>query len=356
MIQLFRKFFSSKLGIVMTLAFLGLIAFAFASMDISSSGTFGGIAGGDRVAVVGDERIDSSELSMNLTNALDTARQTDPTITMEAFIADGGLEDVLAQMIDRTALAEFARSHGMRAGDRLVDSELLQIAAFRGADGKFDRNAFLGALGQRGLSEAAVREDLAMGLLARQLLTPVSAAPVLPVTVGRQYASLLRERREGAIALLPSTAFAPTRAPTTAQLEAFYQANREDYIRPERRVIRYASFGDEALGDLTAPTAAQIAERYKRDRAQYAARKASPPRKWARSPGPSSRRPPPRRRRRRRSPLRKARLPSRPAAASAGTCCGSMQLIGNRPARSNRCAVRSRPRSLKSSAVPRSPT
>ena len=271
MIQLFRKFFSSKLGIVMTLAFLGLIAFAFASMDISSSGTFGGIAGGDRVAVVGDERIDSSELSMNLTNALDTARQTDPTITMEAFIADGGLEDVLAQMIDRTALAEFARSHGMRAGDRLVDSELLQIAAFRGADGKFDRNAFLGALGQRGLSEAAVREDLAMGLLARQLLTPVSAAPVLPVTVGRQYASLLRERREGAIALLPSTAFAPTRAPTTAQLEAFYQANREDYIRPERRVIRYASFGDEALGDLNAPTAAQIAERYKRDRAQYAA-------------------------------------------------------------------------------------
>ena len=34
MLQLFRNFFRSKIGIVVTLAFLGLIAFAFASMDV----------------------------------------------------------------------------------------------------------------------------------------------------------------------------------------------------------------------------------------------------------------------------------------------------------------------------------
>jgi anthranilate synthase component 1 len=36
-------------------------------------------------------------------------------------------------------------------------------------------------------------------------------------------------------------------------------------------VIRYASFGDEALGTLPAPTDAQIQQRYQRDRADYAA-------------------------------------------------------------------------------------
>ena len=271
MIQLFRKFFSSKFGVGITLAFLVLIAIAFASMDISSTGVFGGVSGGDRVAVVGDERIDASELSMNATNALDQARQTDPTITMEALISRGGLEDVLRQLIERTAIAEFARSHGMRASDRLIDSELLQIPAFRGADGNFDANAFRAAIGQRGLSEAAVRQDLAMGLLARQLLTPIGFSPVVPESVARQYAALLRERREGAMAMLPSTAFAPQGAPTNAQLEAYYQSNRDDYIRPERRVIRYATFGEEALGALPAPTAAQIAQRYQRDRARYAA-------------------------------------------------------------------------------------
>lgn len=271
MIQLFRKFFSSKIGVGITLAFLVLIAFAFASMDISSSGVFGGVSGGDRVAVVGDERIDAAELSMNATNALDQARQSDPTVTMQAFIARGGLESVMQQLIERTAIAEFARKHGMRASDRLIDSELLQIPAFRGPDGNFDQNAFRAALGQRGLSEAAVRQDLAMGLLARQLLTPINFSPTVPESFGRRYAALLRERRQGSIAMLPSTAFAPQGAPTNAQLQAYYQANSDDYIRPERRVIRYATFGEEALGTLPAPTAAQISERYQRDRALYAA-------------------------------------------------------------------------------------
>lgn len=271
MIQLFRKFFNSKLGVGITLAFLVLIAIAFASMDISSTGTFGGIAGGDRVAVVGDERIDAAELSMSASNALDQARQSDPTLTMEAFIAQGGLQTVLDQLLQRTALAEFAREFGMRASDRLVDSELLQIGAFRGPDGNFDQAAFRAALAQQGLTEAAVRGDLAMGLLTRQLLTPLTFAPVMPSSFGRRYATLLREQRKGAIAFLPSAAFAPQGDPTDEQLQTFYRDNQTNYIRPERRVIRFASFGEDVVGDLPAPTDAQIAQRYEQDRARYAA-------------------------------------------------------------------------------------
>ena len=271
MLQMFRNFFKSRLGIVVTLAFLALIAVAFASSDVANTGMFGGVSGGDRVAVVGDERIDAVELSMNASNALEQVRQSNPTMTMQAFIAQGAFDNVLEQLLQRTALAEFARTFGMRAGKRLVDSELRQMPAFRGPDGTFDENAFRAALAQRGLSEAAVREDLANGLLARQLITPVSFSPMMPESFGRRYASLLRERREGALALLPSSAFAPTGAPTDAQLQAFYREASSRFIRPERRVIRYATFGDEALGELTAPTPAQIQARYQRDRANYAA-------------------------------------------------------------------------------------
>jgi peptidyl-prolyl cis-trans isomerase D len=271
MLQLFRNFFKSKFGVVFTLGFLGLIAFAFASSDVANTSLFGGVSGGDRVAVVGNERIDAAELSSAMTNALDTAREQNPTITMQSFIAQGGLDQVLDQVLQRAALAEYARQHGMRAGRRLVDSEIAQIPAFRGVDGNFDRNAFLSLLSQRGLTEATVRQDLESGLLARQLLTPISFAPVMPESVGRRYASLLRERRHGAIGLLPSSAYAPQGDPTDAQLQAFYREASSRFIRPERRVIRYATFGPEALGNLPAPTAAQIAERYNRDKAQYAA-------------------------------------------------------------------------------------
>jgi peptidyl-prolyl cis-trans isomerase D len=271
MLQFFRNFMKSKLGVLFTLAFLGLIALAFASSDVASSGAFGGIAGGDRVAVVGERRISTSDLSQATTNAFEQARQTNPTLTLQAFVAQGGVAQTLDQLISRTALAEFARQNGLRAGKRLVDSELAQIPAFQGPSGKFDRQAFLSVIGQRQLSEAAVREDFATNLLARQLLTPVAISPVVPQSFATRYGALLREHRTGSMALLPSALFAPTGNPSEAQLQAYYAQNRNRFIRPERRIIRYAAFGDEALGGLPMPTDAQIAQRYQRDRAQYAA-------------------------------------------------------------------------------------
>ncbi|MXP42346.1 peptidylprolyl isomerase [Altererythrobacter soli] len=271
MLQFFRNFFKSKLGVPVMLAFLVLIGLAFASADVANTGTFGGVSGGDRVAVVGDQRISTADLAAAMTAALDNEKQQNPTLTMQAFIAQGGMDRVLNELLQRTAISEYARKHGLRAGDRLIDSELVQIPAFRGADGKFDNEAFQAVLRQRGLSEALVRQDIAAGLFARQVLLPATFGTAVPESLAQRYARLLRERRQGSIAVLPSTAFAPEGAPTAEQLQAYYRENNSDYIRPERRVISYATFGEEVLGDTPAPTDAQIAARYEQNREQYAA-------------------------------------------------------------------------------------
>ncbi|MGB5779455.1 MAG: SurA N-terminal domain-containing protein, partial [Allopontixanthobacter sediminis] len=274
MISVFRKFLSSKIGIAVALAFLALIAFAFAAMDVSSSGTFGGVAGGNRVAVVGGEKIDSSELSTSATSALDSARQQNPLISMPAFLQQGGLEEVLDQLIDRSAIAGFARKYGLRAGDNLVNSEIIAIPAFRGADGNFDEQAYRQALSTQGLTDSLVRNDLAGSLLAKQVLVPASFGAVMPDKLVSRYAVLLKENRQGSIGLIPSLAFAPEAGPTNNQLQAFYTANRGDYIRPERRVLRYATFDVSAIGEAAEPTQAEIAARYERDRQNYAASEA----------------------------------------------------------------------------------
>lgn len=272
MLQFFRNFFKSKLGLGVTIAFLIVIAVAFGVGDVASNRTFGGVAGGDRVAVVGEHKISTSDLSQAMTSALDTEKQRNPTLTMEGFIASGGLDRVLDQILQRTALSEYAHREGLRAGKRLVDSELVQIPAFQGIDGKFDRNAFLAALRQRGLSEELVRTDVAAGLYARQMLIPANYATAVPFSLAQQYAMLLKERRKGAIAVLPSGAYAPKVDPGAALLNGFYTAHRTDYLRPERRVIRYATFGEESVGNRTPPSEAQIAARYQRDAAQYQAK------------------------------------------------------------------------------------
>ena len=271
MITFFRKFFQSKIGIGVTLAFLALIAVAFASSDVANTGMFGGVAGGDRVAVVGDKRVSTSDLQTNANNALQQARAENPTLTMEAFVEQGGLDEVLDTMVTRWALVEFAENLGLRVSDRAVNSELRAIPTFNGLDGEFDPEMFRNFLRQNSLTEARVLEDLGMGLYSRQLLLPLSYGAQLPNSFGRRYAQLVAETRSGSGAAIPASAFAPEGDPTDEQLQEYYQANRANYIRPERRVLRYVTFGIDAVGDLPAITQEQIARRYQRDAEAYAA-------------------------------------------------------------------------------------
>ncbi len=269
--QMFRNFFKSKLGIPITLAFVVLIGFAFAVADVGNAPTFGGIAGGERIAVVGDEKIASSEVVDSANNALLNLRQQDPTISMPAFIAEGGLDRLVEQLTERAALTVFATRNGLRAGDNLVNSQILLIPGFKGADGNFDQAAYRDALAARNVSDAEVRRDLSRGLLAQQLLIPAEFGAQMPERFAKRYAVLLKETRKGAIGLLPSTAFAPEKDADDKTLRAFYTANRGDFIRPERRTLRYATFGLDNLGARVEPTDAEIAAFYNDNRAQYAA-------------------------------------------------------------------------------------
>ena len=79
MISLIRQFFSSKLGLGLTLGFLGLIAFAFASSDVANTANLGGISAGDNVAVVGDRKIGN----------VDFFRTVSPVLAAAGIAGDG---------------------------------------------------------------------------------------------------------------------------------------------------------------------------------------------------------------------------------------------------------------------------
>ncbi|MCB2049381.1 MAG: SurA N-terminal domain-containing protein [Novosphingobium sp.] len=267
----FRSFMTSKVGAAIAIGFLILIAFAFASGDVSNVKSFGGVAGGDSVATVGKERIDTSTLSQTATSALDRVKQEDPTMSMKAFIANDGLDGVLNDLINRLAIAGFGREHGIIASDRLIDSEISKIQAFKGADGKFNETLFRQALQQQGISDALLRDDIAQGLIARQIMVPASVGAQMPRKLAVRYAALLGETRIGEIAILPSLLFRSEKEPTDKEIADYYAKNKSDFIRPERRKIRYAVFDVSSLAKAPAPTEAEIAARYKANAAQYAA-------------------------------------------------------------------------------------
>jgi len=215
--------------------------------------------------------VTTAELRESANNSYREVQGNDPTLTMQEFIADGGLGQVLDTLLDRVAVSEFGRMLGLRAGENLINSEIIKIPAFRGADGNFSDEVYRAALQQQGLTDKIVREDLTDGLIARQVLIPAVFGSKFPDKIVRRYVSQLRERREGTNALVPAELFAPEGDPTDKQLQAYYRENREDFILPERRTVRYAVFGADSMGERINPTDAEIRQRYQQNAELYRA-------------------------------------------------------------------------------------
>lgn len=272
MLSFFRRLTKSKFGLVFLFGFLGLIAFAFVASDLSMNmANPGATLGGDTVAEVGDAEIGSSNLAARTQQQFEQARQQNPELTMIAFAQQGGVEQTLQQMINGVALEAFGADQGITASKRLIDGEIASIDAFRGLTGQFDETIYRQVLQQRQVTEAQLRGDARQELIASQMIVPVTGASYAPARLTLPYASLLLEARQGRAATIPFAAIPAGPAPTDAQLAQFFQANVARYTVPERRVVRYATFGPERFENVAA-TDAEIAQAYRQNQAQYAAR------------------------------------------------------------------------------------
>lgn len=271
MLTFFRRMFTSKIGAVVAALFVGIIALAFAMSDMTGSGFSMGQSSDTLVSVEG-ETVRANELTEQINRQLANARQQEPGLDMNSFLAGGAFEGILEQMVSAKAMVAFGRDQGFTVSKRMVDGEIASIPAFQNLAGQFDDAAFRSALRAQNLSEHQVRADIAGSLVQRQILLPVAGSPKVPDAMARHYASLLLEQRSGTVGLIPSAAMAGGAEPSDADINAFFKANVDRYTIPERRVLRYAFVGPEQVAAAAAPTEAEIEAAYRADSAKYGAR------------------------------------------------------------------------------------
>lgn len=270
MISFIRSLINSRFGAIIALAFIGMIAVAFALGDVTGSNSFGGLSGGN-IARVGNQNITLGEFNDAMDNRLKAERQNNPTLDMANFVEGGGLDSTLEQLINRYAIAVFGSEYGVAVSKRLVDSEIRKIPGSKGLDGKFSDQAFQAFLQQIGVSEKMVRDDLSQNLFAQQILPAAASGPMAPDSLVLPYASLMLERRSGQVASLPSAAFFPASAPSEALLNKYYHDNAVKFTVPEKRSISYAIFDKSIVAAKAKPSAADIAAFYKSNAAKYSA-------------------------------------------------------------------------------------
>jgi len=270
MLQFFRKSLGSKFGAGLGLSFILILGLAFAAGDIAGNNSFVGVSR-DRAAVVGKTHVENTEVERAVTRTVENLRREQPTVTMKQFMAEGGFEQVLRNVIDLNVINEFGRKHGLYVGNRLIDSEIAKIPDVQGPDGKVSDQLYKAFLQQRGLNDTQLRRELGNSLMARQMLANADLGVAVPGTLVQRFAAVVTERRTGQIGLLPSTAFVSKTLPSDSELGTWYAANQAAFIRPERRVIRYATFSDAVLKTVPAPTEAEITAAYNANKARFEA-------------------------------------------------------------------------------------
>lgn len=271
MLTFLRRALFSTAGKIIALALLIIIAVAFALGDITGL-TSGGAPSGGALVQVGDRKVTEADLQQRLRNALERARQQQPALDMTQFVAMGGFDQVLNDVVDRLVLEEYAKEHGMAVSKAAIDGEIAGSPAF--ADpitGKFSQRNFDQILAREGVTADQVRADIRQGTLAQWIVAPSLAAAYVPSELVTPYASLLLERRKGSVGYVPITAIDKGAPPTDTELTAFYNRNRTRYTLPERRVIRYALVRPDHFAESAKATESDIAAAYKKDAAKYAA-------------------------------------------------------------------------------------
>ncbi len=265
MLQFLRKSVSSWIGILILAVALGALVFT-----LFQPNTPGGGAGqsGAVLATVADWAIQESDYLAAVDRAVTRERERAPQLTNPEFLAAGGGEMVLQQLIAGEAMSAFGAKNDMVISRRMVDGEIASIPAFQ-VNGKFDDATFRRLIGQQRISETEMRDSIATDLMRRQLLQPVMSGTIVPRAMAEPYAALLLEQRRGVILPIPSAAMADPGKPTDAQLQAFHAQNKSAYTLPERRAFRFAEIDSGMLAEKAKPTAEAVRKYYDENQMEF---------------------------------------------------------------------------------------
>ena len=225
--------------IIIGLAMLGLGGFGASNL----SGTI------RTIGTVGDKHIDVGEYARQLSQEIRAVEaQTGETLPFSRAQEIGLDQAVLGRLISERALDHEAAVLGLSIGDEALRDQIVEISAFQGISGSFNREAYTFALERTGTSEAEfetrLREETARTLLQGAMISGV----VMPTTYVSTLLDYIGETRDFTWARLASADLdAPRATATEKQLQAYFAENTANFMLPETKRLTYVQLSPDAL-------------------------------------------------------------------------------------------------------------
>ncbi len=236
-----KKLSKTFVWILMGLLMLGLAGFGATSL----TGTV------RTVAQVGDESVSVDEYFRELQREIRAveAQTGQPMQISQAH--DLGLDQLaLSRLIALAALDNEVGQLGISIGDENLQREIVQIPAFQGVDGKFDREAYQFQLDQVGMSDSEFESDLRKESARTIVQGAVMSGVEMPRTLTEALSNYVLSRRSFTVATLSSDALeTPVAEPTDEQVQAYYEEHTDRFTLPRTKKLTYAILSPEMLLD-----------------------------------------------------------------------------------------------------------
>lgn len=243
---------------------IGLIVISFALFGIESI-LLGG--GGSSVAEVNGESVSPLELQQ----AVDTQRRQlmammgddlDPELLDEQRLSARALEGI----INRKLLMQSARAMELTVSEAELGTVIGGMEQFQ-IDGQFSPEMYRSLLASAGYTPGTFKQALKDDLVLNQLRAGLTGSDFATPAEMALNARILAEQRDIRYLTIPLDPFLSASAPSAAEVEAWYQDNRERFMSAESVELSYLEL---TLDDFRKPVAERdLEEEYRIELGSY---------------------------------------------------------------------------------------
>jgi peptidyl-prolyl cis-trans isomerase D len=195
-------------------------------------------------------------------------RQLGPSFEPTEAIREAVARQALEGLIQSRAQRAEAQRLGVVVPDQQVAEYVRSIPSFQ-MGGQFNRLILEQFLRQNDMNEAMFLELVREDLQRMQVVGAVRAGAPAPDTLARLLFRFERERRVAQLVELPLLEAPEPEAPTAAQLERFYDNNKDRFATPEMREATLGILSAETLADQVEVSDAELRAAYDTRRGQF---------------------------------------------------------------------------------------
>ncbi|MFO7604215.1 MAG: peptidylprolyl isomerase, partial [Gammaproteobacteria bacterium] len=251
--------------IVWTIVGLIIVTFALFGLGSYLSGT-----STDTVATVNGESISQNEFQRAYRNYQDRLRQMlGDNYRPDLFNPAMMKQEVLNGLINQRLLVEYLDEHKIYPADQLIAAEVHRIPAFKDERGAFSNEQYQTLLRRQGMSPVGFEADLARDIGSQQIAGLLQNTNFVTASELALYQRLKNQQRDMGYLLLSQAAYLATAQPTEADIDAYYQEHKAEFVTPEQVKLNYVELDLAKRSAQHDVDEARVKDYYAANRASY---------------------------------------------------------------------------------------